>query len=270
MAPKHSNRECVPPQCVSPVSPRRHRLWPGRAILFAILLSRGVSWTVACHQDPDPGTLGGKCEDNGCNTYCNSGLHCDNESDTCVSGDPGYLYESPTVSGPSVSGCLESSYSAPSSNPCASGTHYECEGDASPSGSCTMASESDSGTTEYCCAPTCTPWSGVFVLCRAPGAEYACDDPLTPPVDASTRCFTPGPVTGGHLYCCAPDDVCFPGSNLDDLLGCPTFSGQVYCTGSAAPNSSTACVVATEDAGQGIRGYCCEPPADADVDVSRE
>jgi hypothetical protein len=232
-----------------------HRARLGPCVVGLFLLSRTISFTVGC--GPATGAQGGKCNDNGCNTYCDPGLQCDNTSNTCVADS--------TQGGPSTPpvGCEELLDDA-----CGANVGYRCYGGSVPKGTCT-ANSADSGATTYCCAPQCQVVDN-DPACSSPATTYWCDDPLTPEsVDAAaTTCLQFPPAYRAHTYCCAPGDTCFAGPT-DLMVPCAGPSAPVFCTGEAMPPSWQGCSTAAFDAGPGLQSFCCADGADGgDADVA--
>jgi len=257
-------------------SPGVHRVSPGRLFLGGLLLLRTVAITSAC--GPSPGEAGGRCKDNGCNTYCDSGSVCDNSTNTCVAGAP------VTSSGLAPPICTF----APSSPTCAAGqSSYTCPAGANlwevRNDKCAQTVVDKEGVATYCCPrpPPCV--ADTQSQCASPAVSYTCIDPATPgdggltlpgdsgPVpdaetDASLGCVVLGPGSGGHDYCCASGDTCFAGPAGYFALLCASMADQLFCLGSAKPPAG--CVPGPlEYGGTGVRGYCCDADAgDAGAD----
>jgi hypothetical protein len=219
----------------------------GRALLAVLLASRTVTWTVGCNNPPPPGSQGGKCEDNGCNTYCNDGLTCDNSTNTCV-GAPA------ASTTPPAPGCDEWETDA-----CGSQVPYRCVGGALPDRACVLQS-TEPGSALYCCTPRCHPdpnanWLG----CASPATDYWCDDPLVPDAgDASYLCLQYPPSYKSHYYCCAPPDTCFAVPEESLLSACASPADQLFCTGPAPTlPAGKSCTQVAYDGGAGVGAYCC-------------
>jgi hypothetical protein len=113
-----------------------YRLWLGRAFLLLLLASRAVVWTVGCA--PAAGSEGGQCiSSDGCSSgYCNDGLQCDNQTNTCFASPP------PGPPGPPPSVCNAVSSGAS----CDNAASFSCYGDASPNRVCDAQPTDDAGT----------------------------------------------------------------------------------------------------------------------------
>jgi hypothetical protein len=238
-----------------------HRLWPGRAFIGLLLASRTVTWTVGCA--PPDGSDGGKCLDNGCNTYCDDGLQCDNGTNTCVAPPP----PGPPAPPPAI--CNAVSYGAP----CGNDVPFSCYGDASPNRACNAEPTDDAGYTLFCCAPECTAQDPARTACGSPAIAYRCDDPLTPEsADAASSCLQFGPSYQSHYFCCAPPNTCFARvtgwSQTFDSLCSPSMNAY-FCTGSAdaLPAGETCAAFALDGGFSGVQGYCCAESSDAGVDA---
>jgi hypothetical protein len=233
-----------------------NRLWLGRAFLALLLASRTVVWTLGCA--PPDGSAGGNCSTNGCNTYCDSGLQCDNSANKCVAPPPlGPRGPPPTACNTIVSGDV-----------CGGGVPYRCYGDATPDRMCDAQPTDDAGYTVFCCAPACVAQNASSSVCASPAIAYVCDDPLTPAsTDASISCLQFPPATEWHAYCCAPPNTCFARvtgwSQTFDAL-CPPSTEAYFCTGSAdALPLGKACAAFALDGGfTGVQGYCCGDSSD--------
>jgi hypothetical protein len=224
----------------------------GGAIVTVLVLSRVVAFSIGC--GPKAGEQGGKCLDNGCNTYCSNGSPCDNATDTC-----GQASEEPTPAPVPECNYLETDACG------ASSIAYTCQNGATPTQSCEAGAIDLAGNVTYCCAPTCRTAPMVHPVCSAPAVTYVCDNPLDPQGDALSSCLNIYATDHTGEYCCAPTGICFsvPFSVLPPCAG----SGDEYvCTGgaTASPPGST-CTEVPIDGGTGIRAFCCAGPDAGDA-----
>jgi len=224
-----------------------NRQWFGR-VFVALVLFAGCS-------TPD-GSQGGRCKQGCNNNYCDSGLECDNTTNTCVSSI-----------GPQTppTGC---NFNGADSRCGTSQIGYDCENGSTPSLSgydvpgCTKGSADTDETTLYCCTPSCE--ERLPPRCGAPSATSICSGTATPDDgDASTSCVALLGYWGFTEYCCAPADTCFTGPSDVSLESECSPDELTLCTGSAAPSQpGGTCSAIALDAGTGVTGYCCTPSID--------
>ena len=234
------------------VSSPGHSVRVGRRLLALLLLARTVAVTAGCA--PATGSLGGKCHDNGCNTYCDDGLECDNHSDTCV-GSPATINSDPPPCASTDSALC----------PGVAGTQaWICQGEESPApfGIFDCAAEGPlRGETLFCCTPHpgCEPRTGT--ACESPSAAFLCTGSATPEWDAGrSLCASYSLIDVFTGYCCISEGECFGALSG---VQCPGAAAPYYCAGSATPavgDSGVVCAPAESvDGGDaGLRGYCCE------------
>jgi hypothetical protein len=220
------------------------RQWGGKALVSVMLLLRTVALG-GC--GPKKGTLGGECDDNGCNAYCEDGSRCDNSSNTCVADT--------TRSAPSgpPTGC---NFNGTDSRCSAGQTAYQCLGGTTPGSEtsvpgCAYVSMLDSENALYCCTPTCTLRESQW--CER-SATYICSGSALPQdVDPSAACVVRTSYWGFAEYCCAAPNTCFVWRDLQS--DCTRDEELRLCAG-VAPAAET-CQASASDAG-GLRAYCCK------------
>jgi hypothetical protein len=244
---------------VTPVhrsSSRSHGRRVASALLFLLILSRVVEFTSGC--GPKAGTQGGKCNDNGCNTYCDDGLQCDNASNTCVSGggDVGLAPQNCTT--------LLDSFD------CAPGLLETCIEGTTPdpvwNGACTLGKKGDTGDAVFCCDTTKPFCLSVGSDCPSPSAGYYCHDLPAPPLSAGTQCAFDFANDAGVALCCASEDTCFAGSASAAAMDCAVNETEIFCTGPSASPFSPECRPVTSRSGSfanAAQGYCCPGGGDA-------
>ncbi len=219
-----------------------------RTVVVLALVAWPLTLDFGCA--PKAGEEGGKCQDNGCNTYCNHDLVC--TGGTCA--------PRPAAGNDAPSSCAMTSSEADAQR-CAGDVAWSCRGGASPTGTCKALAPDDAGVALYCCAPACTPTPlpPAFSPCGPPSSVYSCDDPLSPEgLDSGLACVRFPPSFRAHTYCCAQEESCFqvPGTSL---LPCASPSEQYFCRGAAPPTSvlDRDCVPVPYDGGSSLQGYCC-------------
>jgi hypothetical protein len=232
---------------------RSNRVTIGGAIVALLVLSRVVAFSVGC--GPKDGEQGGKCLDNGCNTYCSNGSNCDNATDTCGQGS-----DEPTPAPVVECSKLENDACGASSVP------YTCQNGATPTGSCEAGATDWAGSVTYCCAPACQTASVGQQACSGPAVTYWCDNPLDPQEDdGPSSCVDLFTAEHSSGYCCAPAGTCF-GDSFNLVLPCAGSGDQYFCTGgaTASPPGRT-CTEVPADGGAGIRAFCCAGPDAGDA-----
>jgi hypothetical protein len=225
----------------------------GGAIVTLLVLSRVVAFSIGC--GPKAGEQGGKCLDNGCNTYCSNGSNCDNATDTC-----GQASDEPTPTPVAECNYLETDACG------AASITYTCQNGATPTGSCEAGAIDWAGDVTYCCTPTCQTVPVEQQECSAPAVTYWCDNPLDPrAADASISCLNFSPAEHGAGFCCAPPGTCF-NEPFRPVLACAGAGDQYFCTGgaTASPPGRT-CTEVPTDGGAGIRAFCCVGPDAGDA-----
>lgn len=216
-----------------------------------LLLVRCATFSAGC--GPKDGSIGGKCRDDGCHTYCDVGS-CDNQSDTCVA--PGSGTGTPAVV------CEE----VPNPS-CGERLGFRCPPDAAPNvyaSTCDVSSSDADGGTSYCCDDpergTCA--TDDAAPCPGPSSSYQCTGYASPDASTSTDCFMLNASTSSAHFCCAPHDTCFPALPENPDYGPCGNALHIYCTGDAVPPGN--CLLARAD--ENVTFYCCDDATDAGRD----
>lgn len=229
-----------------------HSVRVGRRFLALLLVSRTVGFGVGC--GPAAGSLGGECQDNGCNASCDGGLQCDNRNNTCIDPSAGSIPPSPPCSSTDTTLC-----------PGAAGTQaYLCTSDASPDpwGFVDCAPKGPlKGETLFCCTPHpgCERTTGGS--CEGPSVGFLCTGSATPDWDAGqSLCASYVAISVFTGYCCVSEGECF---GAISGVQCAGFATPYYCAGSATPpvgDSGVLCtpVKANDGGDSGLMGYCCQ------------
>ena len=182
------------------------------------------SLSLHCNGSSETGGPGESCNPSdvvGGGPWCNDGLQCDYESNTCATES--------YVGGGVSTGCTV----APQSPRCTTGQSFVSCPDGTIAGTIfsptntsqgtdtlecgDAAGTNDAGGPVYCCtpwAPSCTAVS----LCPSPAVGFNCNDPVTPDqTDAGLVCAVMFATDDFASYCCVTGSSCFQDETDLDL-----------------------------------------------------